>query len=56
MLTLDQIKYIIQANLDNDRPQYSGLSSSDIGRYNGALMWGEDGEAFDEDVYRAWAD
>jgi len=55
-LTLDQIKEIINSNYSHDRPKFAGLKSHEIGKYNSAMMWGENGEAFGEDVYRAYCD
>lgn len=55
-MTLQEIKTVIDANIKQDRPRYEGLSSADIGTYSRALMWGDDGEAWDESVYRAYCD
>lgn len=45
-LSIEQIKQIIATNFKERMPQYSGLSSSDIGRYSRSIMFGENDEAF----------
>lgn len=46
MKTLSQIKAIIASNRQSGSYTYEGLDSSEIGRYNGYLMFGENDEAF----------
>ena len=46
MKTLNQIKEIIASNLQTGAYIYDGLTSSEIGRYNGTLMFGDNDEAF----------
>lgn len=47
MKTLGQIKEIILNNAKlGKEDRYEGLDSSEIGKYNGYLMWGEDDKAF----------
>lgn len=43
---LRQIRYAIEDNRAAGRESYAGLSSSQIGRYNRALMFGDNDEAF----------
>lgn len=45
-MTLQEIESHIEANLKAGRPQFDGLSSSDIGKRSRALMFGENDEAF----------
>jgi hypothetical protein len=54
MRDLQEIKEVINSNRENGRNQYEGLDSSEIGRYNQSMMWGDNWEAFDEDVYDAY--
>ena len=46
MKTLNQIKEIIDLNRQIGAYTYEGLTSSEIGRYNGHLMFGDNDEAF----------
>lgn len=46
MKTLDEIRDAIRQNREAGRETYAGLCSAEIGRYNGALMFGDDDEAF----------
>ena len=50
MKTLSQIKAIITSNRQSGSYTYEGLDSSEIGRYNGYLMFGENDEAFPGEV------
>lgn len=45
----DAIRATILANKEAGRPDYEGLSSSDIGEYNRALMFGAEDEAFPDE-------
>lgn len=56
-MTLKEIKEIIQANRNEGRFTYEGLTSSEIGEYNHALMFGENDEAFpDKETWSAIVD
>jgi hypothetical protein len=46
MKTLTEIKAIITANREAGAYTYENLDSSEIGKYNGWLMHGDDDEAF----------
>ncbi len=46
MKTLNQIKEIIQLNRQTGAYIFEGLTSSEIGRYSGHLMFGDNDEAF----------
>jgi hypothetical protein len=46
MKTLSQIKEIIASNRQSGSYTYEGLESSEIGKYNQYLMFGENDEAF----------
>jgi len=46
MKTLSQIKEVIAANREAGDHIYENLESSEIGRYNAWLMFGDDEEAF----------
>jgi hypothetical protein len=46
MKDLQTIKAHIRANQLAGREPYAGLTSAEIGRYNGALMFGDNDEAF----------
>jgi hypothetical protein len=46
MKDLQTIKANIRANQLAGREPYAGLTSAEIGRYNGALMFGDNDEAF----------
>jgi len=49
MKTLNQIKEIIASNRQTGAYLFEGLTSSEIGRYNGTLMFGDNDEAFPSD-------
>ena len=51
---LKRVRTRIDENRRNGRFEYEGLSSDEIGLYNGALMWGDHDEAFDEGLYRLY--
>lgn len=53
---LKRILEIVDYNLKNGKQKYEGLSSSDIGRYNQAMMYGENWEAYDKDTVSAYID
>jgi len=56
-MSLTEIRAAIQANRDAGREPYEGLCSADIGRYNRALMFGDDDEAFPSEAeWSAWVD
>lgn len=46
MKTLSQIKEVIAANRETGNYVFENLESSEIGRYNGWISFGEDEEAF----------
>jgi hypothetical protein len=46
MKTLQEIKDVIAQNRADEKYIYDGLDSSEIGRYSGFLMFGENDEAF----------
>ena len=50
MKTLDEIKATVKRNYadGNDSP-YTGLTDDEIGRYNGSLMFGDNGEAWPDE-------
>jgi hypothetical protein len=43
---LARIKAVVSENRQTGRQPYAGLDSSEIGTYNRALMFGDEGEAF----------
>ena len=47
--SLEEIRSIINKNRNEGKETYSGLDSSEIGKYNGSLMFGENGEAYPGD-------
>jgi hypothetical protein len=49
MMNLEAIRNTINENRAAGREQYDGLSSAEIGRYNRALMFGDNDEAFPSD-------
>jgi hypothetical protein len=57
-MTIEQITSIILANIaENKENRYEGLTSSEIGDYNGHLMFGEcTTEDWDEEEWSAWVD
>ena len=48
-LTLMALRAKVAANREAGLPCYSGMASSDIGRLNRAVMFGDNDEAFPDD-------
>ena len=44
--TLEEIKEIVRSNQIAQRNTYNGLESSEVGKYNRSLMFGDNDEAF----------
>lgn len=56
-LDLNIIRNTIDENQQAGRETFSGLSSAEIGRYNRAIMFGDNDEAFPEQAeWSAWTD
>lgn len=54
---LARIRAVVKANRNAGREPFHGLSSAEIGRYNRAVMFGDDDEAFPEpEEWSAWVD
>ncbi len=45
-LTLARIREVVKANREAGRETFAGLESWEIGMYNGAIMFGDNDEAF----------
>ena len=45
-MNLNNLRERVSANLDAGLSQWHGLTSAEIGRLNGALMFGDNDEAF----------
>lgn len=52
-MDLDDIRNRVEINRMAGREPYDGLTSAEIGRYNRALMFGDNYEAFPD--YDEWA-
>ena len=53
MRTLKQLKTQVKSNADNGRFAYEGMTSAEIGRYNRALMFGDNDEGFNQEEFEA---
>jgi hypothetical protein len=45
-MTMGEIRAAVKANRESGRSTYDGLESREIGRYNRAIMFGDNDEAF----------
>ena len=54
---LKLLRALVSANLEAGKPQYDGLSSSEIGTLSGAAMFGDNDEAFpSQEEWSLWVD
>jgi len=53
-MNTEQVKQVVNNNIENGKEKYDGLTSAEIGTYNRWLMFGDNDEGFDVDDFEAF--